>query len=495
MDSIRIQSALISVFNKEGLEPVIRLMHDMGIVIYSTGGTQEYIESLGIPVVSVETITGYPSILGGRVKTLHPKVFGGILAMRNQDHLSQLAHFQIPSIDLVVVDLYPFEETLASTNDESAIIEKIDIGGVSLIRAAAKNFKDVVVIGSRDGYSALSDILSNNAITRIETRKKLAFEAFAVTSRYDTLIRDYFATGQGRIPLRYGENPHQKAWFDGDLGLEYLHGKELSYNNILDVDAAMNLMLDFRSEAPCFAILKHNNVCGIAVRDTLAGAWRDALAGDPVSAFGGILICNRSVDLETATEIDKLFYEVLIAPDFDPDAFSLLSARKSRILMKVISWPHEKIQVRSALSGKLIQEKDQALPAETDLKTVTRFGPDEREIRDLLFAARCTKHLKSNSIALVRNLQLIGMGCGQTSRVDACRQAIAKSLAMGFETRGAVMSSEAFFPFPDCVELAAEAGVTAIVQPGGSVNDGKSIDRANELGVKMVLSGIRQFKH
>jgi phosphoribosylaminoimidazolecarboxamide formyltransferase/IMP cyclohydrolase len=495
MDSRRIQSALISVFNKEGLEPIIRLMHDMGIVMYSTGGTQEYIESLEVPVVSVETITGYPSILGGRVKTLHPKVFGGILAMRNEDHLSQLAHFQIPSIDLVVVDLYPFEETLASTDDESAIIEKIDIGGVSLIRAAAKNFKDVVVIGSRQGYAALKDILGNNGITRMETRKKLAYEAFSVTARYDTLIRDYFAGGMGRISLRYGENPHQKAWFEGDLGLEYLHGKELSYNNILDVDAAMNLMSDFKSENPCFAILKHNNVCGIAVRDTLAAAWKDALAGDPVSAFGGILICNRPVDLQTATEIDKLFYEVLIAPDFDMDAFGLLSSRKARILMKVISWPQGQVQVRTALSGQLIQQKDSALPRESDLKPVTLLHPDEREIRDLLFAAKCTKHLKSNAIALVRDSQLIGMGCGQTSRVDACRQAIAKALSMGFETTGSVLSSEAFFPFPDCVELAAEAGVTAIIQPGGSVNDEKSINRANELGVKMVLSGIRQFKH
>ncbi len=495
MDSKRIQSALISVYNKEGLEPIIRLLHDIGVVIYSTGGTQEFIEALNLSVVSVETITGYPSILGGRVKTLHPKVFGGILAMRNQDHLSQLAHFEIPPIDLVVVDLYPFEETLANTDDESEIIEKIDIGGVSLIRAAAKNYQDVVVIPSREAYSDLAAILANNGITTLETRKVLAQRAFTVSSHYDTMIRNYFSGQEQKKSLRYGENPHQKAWFEGDLGLEYLHGKELSYNNILDVDAAMSLMNDFKDEDCCIAILKHNNVCGIAVRSSLIQAWHDALAGDPISAFGGVLISNRTIDLQTALEIDKLFYEVLIAPDFDAEALKLLSSKKSRILLKIKMWPADQEQSRTVLFGKLVQEKDQSRLVAEQLKTVSQKSPSPFEITDLLFAACCTKHLKSNAIALVRNKQLIGMGCGQTSRVDACRQAIQKAVAMGFDTEGSVMSSEAFFPFPDCVELAAEAKVSAIIQPGGSVNDPKVIARVDELGLSMVLSGIRQFKH
>ncbi|MBK9271343.1 MAG: bifunctional phosphoribosylaminoimidazolecarboxamide formyltransferase/IMP cyclohydrolase [Saprospiraceae bacterium] len=496
MDSIRINSALISVFNKDGLEPLIRLLHDIGVVIYSTGGTQEFIESLGLPVVSVETITGYPSILGGRVKTLHPKVFGGILAIRNQDHLSQLAHFEIPSIDLVVVDLYPFEETLAASNDEDEIIEKIDIGGISLIRAAAKNFKDVVVIPSRESYPELKEILQNNGITQLSTRKKLAKQAFVVSSHYDGLIRDYFANQLGaKKSLRYGENPHQKAWFEGDLGLEFLHGKELSYNNLLDVDAAMELMNDFKNDGPCIAVLKHNNVCGIAVRNQLIQAWHDALAGDPVSAFGGIIVSNQTIDYNTAIEIDKLFYEVLIAPDFDPEAFPLLSSKKSRILLKIKHWPSGQLQLRTVLNGTLTQDKDHSSLKSEDLKSVTQLSPSPSQVSDLLFAARCTKHLKSNAIAIVKDQQLIGMGCGQTSRIDACRQAIQKANAMGFATTGSVMSSEAFFPFPDSVELAAEAGISAIVQPGGSVNDQKVIARADELKMCMVFSGIRQFKH
>lgn len=495
MSATRINSALISVYNKEGLEPLVRLIHDLGIVIYSTGGTQEYIEALGIPVVSVETITGYPSILGGRVKTLHPKVFGGILAIRNEDHLSQLAHFQIPVIDLVVVDLYPFEETVRNTTDEGEIIEKIDIGGISLIRAAAKNYKDVVIIASKEQYQHLQDILMSNALSRIEERKLLATKAFGVTSHYDTQIRNYFEGKDKSRTLRYGENPHQKAWFSGDLNLEFLQGKELSYNNILDVDAAMLLMEDFRVGNPCFAVLKHNNVCGISVRNTLLAAWKDALAGDPVSAFGGVLICNKTLDLDTAKEIDLLFYEVLIAPDYEEAALDLLKGRKNRILLKIKSWPNQNILTKSALGGKLYQERDTRTLVISDLKPVTKLIPSATQMDDLIFAARCTKHLKSNAISLVKSAQLIGMGCGQTSRVDATVQAIEKAKRMGFETEGAVMASEAFFPFPDCVELAAAAGIKAIVQPGGSVNDQKSIDRADELGISMVLSGTRQFKH
>jgi len=495
MSANRINSALISVYNKDGLEPLVRLIHDLGIVIYSTGGTQEYIETLGIPVVSVETITGYPSILGGRVKTLHPKVFGGILAIRNEDHLSQLAHFQIPVIDLVVVDLYPFEETVRNTQDEQEIIEKIDIGGISLIRAAAKNYKDVVVIASKNQYQDLQDILSSNGLSQLEDRRLLAAKAFGVTSHYDTQIRNYFEGAENNRTLRYGENPHQKAWFSGDLNLEFLQGKELSYNNILDVDAAMLLMEDFKDGDPCFAVLKHNNVCGISVRTTLLQAWKDALAGDPVSAFGGVLICNKTVDLETAKEIDQLFYEVLIAPDFEASALDLLKGRKNRILLKIKKWPNQKILTKTALGGELHQERDQSNLIASELKPVTNLVPSASQMDDLIFAARCTKHLKSNAISLVKSGQLIGMGCGQTSRVDATVQAIEKAKRMGFETDGAVMASEAFFPFPDCVEIAAAAGIKAIVQPGGSVNDQKSIDRANELGIAMVISGTRQFKH
>lgn len=496
MGSVRIHSALVSVYNKDGLEDLVRLLHDLGIVIYSTGGTQEFIEQLGIPVVSVETITGYPSILGGRVKTLHPKVFGGILAIRNEDHLSQLAHFQIPSLDLVVVDLYPFEETLRTTDDPIEIIEKIDIGGISLIRAAAKNFKDVVVIPSKSEYTDLREILSSNAITTLETRRQLAHKAFSVSSAYDSLIRDYFGKGGSQtLSLRYGENPHQKAWFIGSLNLEYIQGKELSYNNLLDVDSAMSLMFDFKDGNPCFAILKHNNVCGIAVRNSISEAWEAALAGDPVSAFGGVLISNRKIDRVTADQIDQLFYEVLIAPEYDEEALSCLTAKKNRIILQIKSWNQPNVVERSVLGGTLFQDRDQSRIQKENLKTVTKLSPDDNELRDLLFAAKCTKHLKSNAIAIVKDEQLIGMGCGQTSRVDACRQAIHKAHQFGFSTENTVLSSEAFFPFPDCVELASEAGISAIVQPGGSVNDVKSIDRANALGIKMVFSGIRQFKH
>ncbi len=499
MDQKRIQSALISVYHKQGLDQIAKLLYEMGIVIYSTGGTKEYLEELDLPVVSIEEITDYPSILGGRVKTLHPKVFGGILAIRNDDHLSQLAHFQIPMIDLVVVDLYPFEETLKTTTDHAAIIEKIDIGGISLIRAAAKNFNDVVVIPSSQQYPKLYEILQDNAITSLDQRKNLASKAFEISSTYDQCIFNYFqgnAEANG-FDLRYGENPHQKARFIGNLNecLEILSGKELSYNNILDIDSAINLMREFRDGPPCFAILKHTNVCGIAIRETLEAAWDAALEGDPVSAFGGILICNKKVDAQTAEKINELFYEVLIAPDFDDQAIQLLTAKKNRILLKLKKYPEGISALRTAINGFVEQDLDLHITLKKDLKQVTQCGATDQQLVDLLFASACAKHLKSNAITLVKNQQLIGMGCGQTSRVDACKQAIEKSISMGFTTEGAVMASEAFFPFPDCVELAAKAGIKAIIQPGGSVNDHKSIQRADELGIAMVFSGIRHFKH
>lgn len=498
MNAKRIHSALISVYNKEGLDEIALRLKDLGIVIYSTGGTQAYLENLGIPVVAVENITEYPSILGGRVKTLHPKVFGGILAIRNPDHLSQLAHFQIPLIDLVIVDLYPFQETRRTSTDHQEIIEKIDIGGISLIRAGAKNYEDVVIISSAMQYPNILEILKNNAISQIEERRQLAGQAFQLSSAYDAAIADYFgASSNHKNPLRYGENPHQQAHFTGDLNecFEILSGKELSYNNILDLDAACNLIADFYKGPACFAVIKHTNVCGIAIRNTLSQAWEDALAGDPVSAFGGILICNKPLDLQTAEKINSLFYEILIAPAFESGVVELLSGKKNRILILLKQLPVNTWSSRTALNGVLNQEMDLHQQEADALKLVTKRQATDLEIVDLLFASQCAKHLKSNAITLVRNQQLIGMGCGQTSRVDACKQAIEKARAMGFDPAGSVMASEAFFPFPDCVELAAQAGIKAIIQPGGSVNDVKSIQKADELGLSMVFTGIRHFKH
>ncbi len=491
----RIQSALISVYNKQGLDDIVRLMGDMGIVIYSTGGTKEYIESLGVSVVAVENVTDYPSILGGRVKTLHPKIFGGILAMRTDDHLSQLAHFEIPLIDLVVVDLYPFEQVANTGADDAEVIEKIDIGGISLIRAAAKNYRDVVVIPGQGFYANLMEIIRSNGITDLAMRKKLAVEAFAQSSRYDHVI--YQHLGGLKRSLRYGENPHQEAYFSGRLEdfFEVQGGKDLSYNNILDMDAATQLMAECKNEDPCFAIIKHTNVCGFALRPSLTEAWRAALAGDPISAFGGVLICNRKVDLPTARQINEIFYELLLAPDFDPEVLEFLLNKKNRILIRIKDWPMTQWQMRTALNGALYQQPDLHKTKPEQLKTVTRKSATAAEMVDLTWAAILAKHLKSNAITLVKERQLVGMGCGQTSRVDACRQAIEKAKKLGFNLNGAVLASEAFFPFPDCVELAAEAGITAIAQPGGSVNDAKSIDRANELNLAMVFSGVRHFKH
>jgi len=504
----KINSALVSVFSKEGLEPIVRLLDEQGVKLYSTGGTQKFIENLGITVEAVENITEYPSILDGRVKTLHPKVFGGLLARREEAHLAQLVEYDIPEIDLVVVDLYPFEETLASTNDESTIIEKIDIGGISLIRAAAKNYRDVVVVPSRDEYQMIADILKEgNGVTTIADRKELARRAFKVSSNYDVAIFNYFNEDSEDTvfkqsihtsqPLRYGENPHQKGNFFGDFDAVFdrLGGKPISYNNLVDIDAAVNLMAEFKADNPTFAVLKHTNACGIATRETVLDAWKAALAGDSISAFGGILICNQTIDLATAQEIDKIFYEVLIAPDFTDDAKKLLSKKRKRILLKIKDFYVTKKSFKTLLNGVIEQEMDLKTEVEEDFKIATEEAPSIAQIDDLLFANKCAKHLKSNTIVLAKNRQLVGMGCGQTSRVDALKHAITKAKHFGFELEGAVMASDAFFPFPDCVEIAWEAGVKAVIQPGGSVKDQLSIDFCNEKNIPMVMTGTRHFKH
>ncbi|MFZ1789863.1 MAG: bifunctional phosphoribosylaminoimidazolecarboxamide formyltransferase/IMP cyclohydrolase [Saprospiraceae bacterium] len=505
----QIKSALISVFNKDGLDQIVKELIAQEVKIYSTGGTQTFIESLGGHVERVEDLTGYPSILDGRVKTLHPKVFGGILAIRNDDHQSQLEKYDIPQIDLVIVDLYPFEDTVASTTDEDAIIEKIDIGGIALIRGAAKNFNDVVIIPSKNEYTILHDILTNhNGETDLNTRKDLARKAFKVSSHYDTAIFNYFDAVQPNEPafkhsileskvLRYGENPHQQGIFFGEMGamFEVIGGKELSFNNLVDVDAAVALMREFKDGMPAFAILKHTNACGVAVRSTVLDAWKDALAGDPVSAFGGILISNTTIDLVTAQEIDKLFYEVLIAPDFAPDALALLTAKSKRILLKIKHFEPQNKSYKSILNGVIQQDTDLSVEKEENLTFVTKIKPTESQIADLLFANKLAKHLKSNTIVLARNNQLLGMGCGQTSRVDACKNAIEKAIEFGFDLNGAAMASDAFFPFPDCVEIAAKAGITSVIQPGGSIKDQLSIDYCDENGLAMVMTGIRHFKH
>jgi phosphoribosylaminoimidazolecarboxamide formyltransferase/IMP cyclohydrolase len=508
MASKPIKSALVSVYHKEGLDDIIRMLHAHKVTIYSTGGSLDYIRSLGSEAIAVEDLTGYPSILDGRVKTLHPKVFGGILARREESHMAQLHQYDIPAIDLVIVDLYPFEETVRSTDDESAIIEKIDIGGISLIRAAAKNYADVLIVPSRDQYEAFQKLLINKGNTSdLEDRKFFATQAFNISSHYDTHIYQYFNRGNNGnslsitsdhgIPLRYGENPHQHAIFFSSPNpvFQQLHGKELSYNNLVDVDAGLQLMQEFHDSGPTFAILKHTNACGVATRATILDAWKSALAGDPVSAFGGVLISNKTIDLSTAHEINEIFYEVLIAPTFDVDAIKLLSSKKNRILLKLDHNPESKQQVKSLLDGYIMQDMDLKTELPSDLKPATQRNPTEGEIHDLLFANKVVKHLKSNGIALVRDAQLIGMGCGQTSRVDALRQAITKAGAFGFQLNGAVMASEAFFPFPDCVQIAHEAGITAVIQPGGSVKDQESIDYCNQAGMAMVLTGFRHFKH
>ncbi len=504
----KINSALISVFHKDGLENIIEAFKKHNVTIYSTGGTQKFIESLGAKVERVEDLTSYPSILDGRVKTLHPKVFGGILARREEDHLTQLAEYDIPEIDCVIVDLYPFEETVKNTNDEGAIIEKIDIGGISLIRAAAKNYKDIVVVPSREDYRYFENVLNeNDGSTTLAQRKELARRSFKVSSNYDVAIFNYFDGDSEDITfkhsihnsqiLRYGENPHQQGIYFGELNnmFEKSGEKELSFNNLVDVDAAVNLMAEFIDDDPTFAVLKHTNPCGIASRSTVFEAWQAALAGDPVSAFGGILISNSTIDLQTAEEIHKIFYEVLIAPDFTEEARALLSKKKKRILLKINDFHVHKKSFKSILNGVILQDTDLRRAADLSFEVKTKIEPSAEQLMDLQFANKCVKHLKSNTIVLASGKQLLGMGCGQTSRVDACKQAIAKAKNFGFDLEGAVMASDAFFPFPDCVEIAGAAGIKAVVQPGGSIKDQLSIDKCDELGMAMVFTGTRHFKH
>ena len=505
-DNKRMKTALVSVFHKDGLDEIITTLHKEGVQLLSTGGTQEFIESLGIPCQRVEDLTGYPSILGGRVKTLHPKVFGGILGRRdNEGDQVQMVNYEIPEIDLVIVDLYPFEDTVASGASHEAIIEKIDIGGISLIRAAAKNHKDVVIVASKDQYAALADILRNKgAQTTLEERVWFAKEAFGVSSLYDSAIFNYFDGENGSMfrkainhpkSLRYGENPHQKGYFYGDFEamFDQIHGKEISYNNLLDINAAVDLIDEF--EDTTFAILKHNNACGLASRDTLLEAWTDALAGDPVSAFGGVLITNRAIDKATAEEINKIFFEVIIAPDYDVNALEILTQKKNRIILvrKETEMPRQ--QYRSVLNGVLVQDRDLKTETPEDCKPVTNKVATAEEIEDMLFANKIVKNSKSNAIVLAKNKQLLASGVGQTSRVDALKHAIEKAHGFGFDLNGAVMASDAFFPFPDCVEIAHEAGVTAVIQPGGSVRDAESVQYCNDHDVAMVITGFRHFKH
>ncbi len=504
----RIKSALISVFDKTNLEPIVSKLNEQNVTIYSTGGTQKFIEDLNISVKRVEDLTSYPSILGGRVKTLHPKVFGGILSRRELDgDVAQLEEFEIPEIDLVIVDLYPFEDTVASGASHQDIIEKIDIGGISLIRAAAKNYKDVVIIPSKDQYEPFISLLNEkNGETTLEDRKTFAQAAFNVSSHYDTHIHAYFAgdnsaafksSVQGQNVLRYGENPHQKGYFYGNMSdlFDKLNGKELSYNNLLDVDAAVNLIAEFKNNEPTFAILKHNNACGLATRPTILEAYKDALAGDPVSAFGGILIANTNIDTATAQEISSLFCEVIIAPSYDAEAIEILKEKKNRIILvqKDIELPN--IMFKSALNGVLVQEKDNVTDVKADFETKTTLSPKAEQMNDLEFANKLVKHTKSNTIVLAKNNQLLASGTGQTSRVDALRQAIHKAKSFNFDLQDAVMASDAFFPFPDCVEIAGNEGINAVVQPGGSIKDQLSIDYCNENNIAMVFTGNRHFKH
>ena len=508
-----IKSALISVYYKDGLDVLIHTLAKNNVTFYSTGGTQTFIEGLGYKVIPVEELTSYPSILGGRVKTLHPKVFGGILARReNQEDVEQLKQYEIPEIDLVVVDLYPFEETVKQYTSlftgeiTSEIIEKIDIGGISLIRAAAKNFSDTVIVSQKNQYADLAQTLeTNNGATSLSFRQNYAMQAFAVSSHYDTLIHRYFASHEpystfkesylSGEALRYGENPHQKGFFYGNINevFDILNGKQLSYNNLVDIDAAVHLMQEFSE--PTFAVLKHTNACGVATRNTVLEAWKDALAGDPVSAFGGVLITNATLDVATANEIDKLFFEVLIAPAFDEEALQILMKKKNRILLKQKLFKFPVKQFKSLLNGVIAQDFDYKIEQKDELKTVTQIAPTEEQIQDLLFANKLAKHLKSNTIVLAKNQQLLSMGCGQTSRVDALQQAIHKANSFGFDLEGSVMASDAFFPFPDCVEIADKAGITAVIHPGGSIKDQDSIDYCNAHKMAMVLTGIRHFKH
>lgn len=502
----RIKNALISVYHKDGLEEIIKLLHNLEITLYSTGGTYDFIKNLGYDAIPVEKLTSYPSILGGRVKTLHPKIFGGILYRRDHpEDIEQVGEYEIPDIDLVIVDLYPFAGTVATTTDEEAIIEKIDIGGISLIRAAAKNHKDVAIVASIEKYEFLTRLLKEKGgYTSLEDRKELAIHAFHVSSHYDASIYKYLACGRPDAfvasyscanHLRYGENPHQEAVFYGNLENVFLqlHGKEISYNNLGDLDAAIHLINEFQE--PTVAILKHTNACGLASRPTLAEAWRYALAGDPVSAFGGVIIINVPIDAATAEEINKLFFEVLLAPDYEKSALELLKSKKNRILLQGRSYSFQNKQFRSLLDGVIVQDKDLKSETVDDLRVVTKVAPGEREKEDLLFANKIVKHTKSNAIVLAKNKQLIGSGTGQTSRVDALKQAIQKARDFNFDLEGSVMASDAFFPFADSVSIAYEAGIRSVLQPGGSVRDQETIDFCNDHSMAMVFTGTRHFKH
>lgn len=508
MFSSPIRSALISVYYKDGLDELIFALNKQNITIYSTGGTLTYIQNLGIAVESVEDLTGFPEILGGRVKTLHPHVFGGILYQRDLENDEKtILEYNIPPIDLVVVDLYPFEETLRNTTEESEIIEKIDIGGVSLLRAAAKNYKNVAVLSSKDQYRIVaSQIDSQNGSLTLDQRKKLAQEAFLVTSNYDAAIQAYFngdtfgpfkIDTKNQASLRYGENPHQKAVFYGDLDgfFTKLNGKELSYNNLLDVDAAVGIMQEFEEATGTFAILKHNNACGIASDESIEIAYDKAFNTDPVSAFGGVLISNKPITLGLAQRMESLFFEVLIAPEFEMDALLLLKEKKNRILLKQNVFSFPALNIRSVLNGVLVQERDCKMATVSDLTITTNIGPSNIEIEDLLFANKIVKHTKSNCIVLAKGLQLLASGTGQTSRVDALKQAIQKAKSFGFDLNGAVMASDAFFPFPDCVEIAHKEGIQTVIQPGGSIKDEQSIEYCNNNNMKMVFTGLRHFKH
>ncbi len=499
MYDIKPQFALVSVYNKNGLAPLIEQLHSNFVKIISTGGTKTFIESLNIPVIAVEDLTHFPEILGGRVKTLHPHIFGGILNRRsNTDDQAQINQHEINHIDLVIVDLYPFEDTVKSNASEEDIIEKIDVGGISLIRAAAKNFNDVAVISSTNTYEVLlNELKNNNGAITYNTRKMLAKKAFANTSYYDACIFNYFNQSNNlNTPLRYGENPHQKGWYQGKLNdvFEKLSGKELSYNNLLDVDAALNLIYEFENETT-FAVIKHNNACGVASANTLLEAWQKALAGDPESAFGGVLVCNSTVDVASANEINKLFFEIILAPNFDAEAIKIFTSKPNRILLKYHPIQLQKTIFRSILNGTLWQDRDTQTESEQNLTCVTDVKPSKLDIEDLLYANKIAKQSKSNTIVLVKNKQLLASGCGQTSRVDALRHAIIKAQKFNFNLKGAVMASDAFFPFADCVEIAHSAGIQHIIQPGGSIKDQLTIDYCKKNNLSMVITGVRHFKH
>ena len=506
MDEKNIKSALISVFSKDGIEPIVKELSKRDVKIYSTGGTYNFISKLGYKVIKVEDITNYPSILGGRVKTLHPKIFGGILSRRNLNQdIEETKKFEIPSIDLVIVDLYPFEKTVQAGSSEDEIIEKIDIGGIALIRAAGKNYNDVTCISSKDDYTKFLDIyIKKEGSLSIDDRKKFALNAFKNSSKYDRAIYNFFNNvenfnlkDQTKIILRYGENPHQKGSFFGDIDdiIEKIHGKELSYNNLLDVDSAIDLISEFKDEKPTFAILKHNNACGLAIRNTIEDAYKDALAADPISAFGGVLISNSDINKSTASTINDLFCEVVIAPKIHQDAIEVLKEKKNRIILILKNFPEKKSLIRSCLNGFLQQDCDAISDFQEILSYPTLKKPNQNEIQDLLFASKISKNTKSNTIVLVKNKQLLASGTGQTSRVDALNQAINKAKKFNFDLNGAVMASDAFFPFPDCVEIAHKAGISSIIQPGGSIKDNLTIAYCEKHNLSMVFTGVRHFKH